>query len=213
MKKTSFIILYKLVSILFICCLSISSWSQTSTKNKVLIIGDSLSAGYGLRVGSGWVSLLQKDWTNKHPDTQIINASISGETTAGGKQRISELLIKTEPTIVVVELGSNDALRGFPLETTRQNLLSMVKLAQDKKARVLIIGMQVPKNYGSEYTQSFQKMFNQIAKDTRASLVPFLLSGLTYDAEFFQDDNLHPNEKAQATIVKNVEPILEKLLR
>jgi acyl-CoA thioesterase-1 len=213
MKKTHFIIVYKAIIIFFLLHSSCNNFGQNTVKNKVLILGDSLSAGYGLVQGTGWVSLLQKDWLKNRPNSEILNASISGDTTAGGKQRLPELLNKYPGNILVIELGANDALRGFPLETTKQNLLAIVKLAQDKKMKVLIIGIRVPTNYGPEYTSAFYKMFADIAKATHSSLVPFLLEGMATERELFQEDGIHPNERAQVILLKNVQPRLEKLLQ
>ena len=183
---------------------------------KVLVVGDSLSAEYGLARGSGWVALLEQRLQREKIAATVVNASISGDTTSGGRTRLGSLLDQHKPTHVIIELGSNDALRGLPLAMTRDNLTVMVRAARDSGAQVLLIGMRMPPNYGRSYTQEFESMFPTLAKAEGAALVPFMLAGVA-DAPnatgFFQDDRLHPNAQAQPLIFDNVWPALRRQLR
>ncbi|MFG6414774.1 arylesterase [Roseateles sp. DC23W] len=181
----------------------------------VLVVGDSLSAEYGIKAGSGWVALLQKRLSEQKQPHRVVNASISGDTTAGGRSRLPAALNKHKPAIVVIELGGNDALRGLPLTSTRENLLEMARAAQQAGAKVVVVGMQVPPNYGTRYASDFEGLFTDVAKQTRASLVPFLLKGVAdrKDAlEWFQPDRIHPLAKAHPTMLDNVWPALKPLL-
>ena len=179
------------------------------------MLGDSLSAEYGLPRGSGWVALLQKRLAAEKIPARVQNASISGETTSGGRSRLAALLATYKPDVVIVELGANDALRGLPLAMTQDNLNQMTRAAQKAGAKVLLLGMQVPPNYGSEYADHFAAIFGQVAKADRAALVPFFLKGVA-DApnasELFQNDGLHPIAAAHPTLLNNVWPELKKLL-
>ncbi|MCM5569075.1 arylesterase [Burkholderiaceae bacterium FT117] len=179
----------------------------------LLVLGDSLSAEYGLARGTGWVALLEKRLAERAPGWNVVNASISGETTAGGATRISSLLEKHEPAAVVVELGGNDALRGLDLNATRRNLERMVGASQKAGAKVLLLGMQVPPNYGKAYTDAFAQIFVDVAKAHRTPLVPFFLEGVADDMALFQPDRIHPNGQAQPRMLENVWPALEPLLR
>lgn len=183
---------------------------------KVLIVGDSLSAEYGLVRGKGWVALLQQRLANDKPESQVINASISGDTTSGGRSRLPALLRQHQPTVVVIELGGNDALRGLPLDMTEQNLRAMTEAAQAAGARVLLVGMQVPPNYGRAYSNTFAGLFPKVARATKAALVPFFLKGVAdvdNAAQLFQSDRIHPNESAHPIMLANVWPELRKLLK
>ena len=183
---------------------------------KVLVLGDSLSAEYGLPRGSGWVALLQKQLEQSHPGTTVVNASISGETTSGGRSRLPALLRQHQPTHVVIELGGNDALRGLPLAMTRDNLSAMVQSAKTAGARVLLLGMQMPPNYGPDMTRQFAALYPAVAKAQGAALVPFFLKGIGDDVDptrWFQADRIHPNEAAQARLLANVWPELKKQLK
>jgi acyl-CoA thioesterase-1 len=178
----------------------------------MLVMGDSLSAEYGLPRGTGWVNLLSQRLAQSHPQWKVINASISGETTAGGRSRI-ELLLKTHrPALLVIELGGNDALRGLPLASTQENLLFMAQKAKLQGARVLLLGMKVPPNYGPDYNEQFAKAFAQVAKQTQSRLVPFFLEPLLAPGDWFQSDRIHPNEKAQSLMLQHTWPVLEKML-
>ena len=182
---------------------------------KVLVVGDSLSAEYGLARGTGWVALLaQKLQADKVP-AQVVNASISGDTTAGGRARLAGLLKTHQPRVVVIELGSNDALRGLSLQMTEANLSAMAQAAQTAGAKVLLVGMQMPPNYGATYGKQFSELFAKVAKADNAALVPFMLKGVADrdDAlKLFQADRIHPTAQAHPTILANIYPALRKLL-
>lgn len=173
----------------------------------VLVVGDSLSAEYGLARGSGWVALLDKRLAAEKIAATVVNASISGDTTSGGRSRLAALLAQHKPTHVVIELGGNDALRGLPLDMTRQNLAAMAQAAKAAGAKVMLVGMQVPPNYGARYSQDFAALFATVAKDQGAALVPFLLAGVA-DApnadKLFQPDRIHPLAEAHPTMLANV---------
>ena len=182
----------------------------------ILIVGDSLSAEYGLARGSGWVSLLDARLAQASLSATVVNASVSGDTTAGGRSRLPDLLRRHQPAVVVIELGGNDALRGLPLDMTRDNLSDMVGQSRRAGARVLLLGMQVPPNYGRAYATEFSTLFQRVAKQDGAALVPFLLRGVadvTHAASLFQADRIHPNEKAHPIILANVWSVLSPLLR
>ena len=179
----------------------------------VLVVGDSISAGYGLASGEGWVDLLAaKIKTDGYP-YRVANASISGDTTAGGRARLPALLKQYQPAIVIVELGANDALRGGNLTATRGNLDAMVSAAQTAGAKAVIVGMQLPPNYGAAYVHEFGALFADVAKARKAALVPFAFDGFGDDLAQFQPDRVHPNATAQARILANVWPSLSPLLR
>jgi len=181
----------------------------------ILVVGDSLSAEYGLKRGTGWVALMEQRLAKENPQAKVVNASISGDTTSGGRSRLPALLSTHKPTHVVVELGGNDALRGLPLAMTRDNLVAMVRAAKGSGAKVLLIGMQVPPNYGAAYARDFAAVFSQVAKAEKLPLVPFLLSGFAErpDAEsWFQGDRIHPLAKAHPLMLDAVWPALKPLL-
>ena len=181
----------------------------------ILVVGDSLSAEYGLKAGAGWVALLQARLAEQKKPHRVVNASISGDTTSGGRSRLPAALRTHKPAIVIIELGGNDALRGLPLASTRDNLLAMAKAAQAAGAKVIVVGMQVPPNYGGAYGREFEGLFIEVAKQTRASLVPFLLKGVADRAdalEWFQPDRIHPLAKAHPQMLDNVWPALRPLL-
>jgi acyl-CoA thioesterase-1 len=190
--------------------------ANTSADPVILVLGDSLSAEYGLTRGSGWVSLLTLRLKQQRIKAQVVNASISGDTTSGGRSRLTPLLAQHKPSLVVIELGANDALRGLPLQMTQDNLSHMTKQAQAAGARVLLVGMQVPPNYGADYAQRFAGVFRAVASGERAALVPFLLKDVA-DApnanSLFQKDRIHPTEQAHPTLLNNVWPELKKLLK
>lgn len=178
----------------------------------VLVVGDSLSAEYGLRRGSGWVALLAERLLKIPPGWQTFNASISGETSAGGLTRLAPLLAQHRPRLVVIELGANDALRGLDLEATARNLDAMVSAAQAIGARVLLLGMRMPPNYGRSYGERFERLYRDIAAARRCALVPFFLAGVAERLELFQADRIHPTEQAQPQMLENVWPALRKLI-
>jgi len=182
----------------------------------ILVVGDSLSAEYGLRRGSGWVALLEQRLASEKITATVVNASISGDTTSGGRSRLDALLNQHRPTHVVIELGANDALRGLPLQMTQDNLTHMTQAAQRSGARVLLVGMQVPPNYGQDYAERFARMFSLVAKGSKASLVPFFLQGIADSAnspQWFQADRIHPKEEAHPLMLNNVWPELRKLIK
>lgn len=182
----------------------------------VLVVGDSLSAEYGLRRGTGWVALLAKKLDGEKAGAQVVNASISGDTTAGGRARLAPLLTQHKPDIVVIELGGNDALRGLSLKATEDNLRAMAEAARKAGARVLLVGMQIPPNYGAAYAKQFSAVFESVARSEKTALVPFLLKGIADGADAtrqFQADGIHPREEAHPTMLANVWPELGKLLR
>ena len=186
-------------------CLSAQAAGRT-----VLVVGDSLSAEYGLARGTGWVALLEQRLSAQN--IKVVNASISGETTSGGATRMGALLLQHQPSHVVIELGGNDALRGLPLKATQENLLRMVKAAKAAGAKVLLVGMQVPPNYGKDYTAQFSNMFVEVARAEKTGLVPFFLKGVADNEALFQADRIHPNAQAQPTMLGHVWPELKKLL-
>lgn len=175
---------------------------------RILVVGDSLSAEYGLKRGSGWVDLLKHSLSTSHPHVEIINASISGDTTSGGLSRLKALLDRTTPHIVLIELGANDALRGLPLDMTRSNLVSMIKLVKESNAKPALAGMQIPPNYGREYTEAFKELFQTVARSEGTELIPFLLEGIADDPAMFQADTIHPNEQAQPILMENVRKVI-----
>ena len=181
----------------------------------ILVLGDSLSAEYGLKRGSGWVALLELRLARERKSAKVINASISGDTSSGGRSRLSALLALHHPTHVIIELGGNDALRGLPLQSTQDNLNQMTQAAQKAGAKVLLIGMQVPPNYGQDYGKRFSNIYPTVARKNNAALVPFFLKGVadTPDAtRLFQSDRIHPTEQAHPIMLDNVWPELKKLL-
>ncbi len=190
---------------------------QTPAAPLILVVGDSLSAEYGLARGSGWVSLMEQRLAREKVNARVVNASISGDTTSGGRSRLPALLAQHKPTHVILELGGNDALRGLPLPMTRDHLAAMARAAKDSGARVLIAGMQMPPNYGRQYAEDFASMFAGVAKSEGAALVPFLLKGVADIADseekMFQADRIHPNSAAQPIMLGNVWPVLLPLVR
>lgn len=201
--------------------LALAGWGfavsvQASPNQRILVLGDSLSAEYGLARGSGWVALLQKQLAKDKPGVEVINASISGDTTSGGRSRLPALLKRHQPSHVVIELGGNDALRGLPMTMTQENLLTMTQQAQAAGAKVLLLGMQMPPNYGPEMARQFEAAYVEVAKSQKAALVPFFLKGVGDDPDplkWFQADRIHPNEAAQPRLLANVWPILKKLIK
>lgn len=178
----------------------------------VLVVGDSLSAEYGLQRGAGWVALLAQRLRDRGLPHHVQNASISGDTTSGGASRLPALLREHQPAVVVIELGGNDALRGLPLHLTRDNLARMVRESRAAGAEPVVVGMQIPPNYGPAYARQFEALFADVAQAGNAALVPFLLDGIALDEAMFQADRIHPNEQAQPTLLDNVWPVLEPLL-
>ena len=189
--------------------LFVSSFASAST---LLVMGDSLSAAYNLRQQDGWVSLLKNQLSQSHPEIDIINASVSGETTQGGLSRFNDLLTTHKPSLVILELGANDALRGYPLDQTTLNLEKMVEQAQETGAVVLLIGNQIPQNYGKRYTEMFFNLYKNIATKYDLAYVPFMLEGVALNKDLMQNDGLHPNKAGQPIVLQNILPYLEPLL-
>lgn len=183
-----------------------------NTTPRILVMGDSLSAGYGIDLKQSWVSLLQENAVLKNK-WQVINASVSGETSTGGRERLPALLKQHQPQIVIVELGGNDGLRGQPLKILNDNLQTMIDASTAAGAKVILAGMQIPPNYGPRYTRQFQDLYVELAKKNNLSLIPFLLVGIADNKALMQNDGIHPTAEAQPIIVKNVMPILEKVLQ
>lgn len=178
----------------------------------VLVFGDSLSASYGIPANEGWVSLLEQRIHQKKPGYRLVNASISGETTSGGRYRIEQLLAEHRPAVVILELGVNDGLRGLPLDAAASNLNAIIAACRNRKARVLLIGMRLPPNYGTAYATKFQAIYQQAAQRHKIPFLPFLLEGFADDPELFQADGLHPNAAAQPLIMERVWKILQPIL-
>jgi acyl-CoA thioesterase-1 len=187
--------------------------SVTSPSRTVLVIGDSLSAAYGLRANQGWVSLTEQRLRASRPGWRVVNASISGDTTAGGAARIARELARSRPAVVVIELGANDGLRGLDLAASRANLDRMIRLSRGAGARVLLLGMRLPPNFGPAYTQRFERMYAELARQHQATLLPFFLAPIATDRRNFQADNLHPTAAAQAKLRDHVWPALAPLLK
>lgn len=181
----------------------------------IVVLGDSLSAEYGLRRGTGWVALLQKKLAQESIAATVVNASISGDTTSGGRARLGAVLAQHHPSHLIIELGGNDALRGLSLKATKDNLDQMTRAAQSAGAKVVLVGMQVPPNYGTAYSDEFAGLFAQVATANNAALVPFLLKGVADvddPTRLFQTDRIHPTALAHPIMLANVWPPLRKLL-
>ena len=189
------------------------SASAYSAPKTVLVLGDSLSAEYGLARGAGWVALLEKKLKAEKLDAAIVNASISGETTSGGRSRFAALLAQHKPQLVVIELGANDGLRGLPVAAAESNLRTMIELAYQDKARVMLIGMRMPPNYGRAYTESFFTMYKTVSTQLKAPLVPFMLDGVADQPKLFQPDRLHPTAEAHPIILSNIWPTFVTLFK
>lgn len=190
-----------------------ASASAYSAPKTVLVVGDSLSAEYGLARGTGWVALLDQKLKAQKIDASVVNASISGDTTSGGKARLPALLTQYKPDVVVIELGANDGLRGLPVAAAEANLRTMVTMAQQNKARVMLVGMRMPPNYGRAYTDKFFGMYKEVSTELKAPLVPFMLEGVPQEASSFQADRLHPLASAHPTILANIWPTFSALIK
>jgi acyl-CoA thioesterase I len=203
--------LNRLVALLVLLIACVSARAETPV---ILVFGDSISAGYGLeRVDQGWVELLKTRLKEQGYGYQVINASVSGETTAGGLARLPRALELHHPSIVIIELGGNDGLRALPIAQLRANLAQMVNLSTSSGAKVLLLGMLMPPNYGPEYTQQFRDSFSLLAHDQKLSWVPFLLNDIALSANLLQGDDIHPNALGQPKLLENVWPALKPLLR
>ena len=176
------------------------------------MLGDSLSAAYGIARNRGWVALLEERLKREHPDYSVVNASISGDTTGGGRTRLKSLLERHRPRVLILGLGGNDGLRGMPVTQIRANLGAMIQQAQATGVRVLLLGMRMPPNYGEVYTQSFAALFRELARSHRTAFVPFVLEDFAEKPEYFLDDRIHPSEAAQPLMLERVWKALEPLL-
>jgi acyl-CoA thioesterase-1 len=206
------IMLSRLVFIFWMLLCAWPSLAAAASPSVILILGDSISAGYGLPADSGWPALLQRRLASEHYPYTVINASISGDTTAGGRARLDTLLAQHRPTVTVIELGGNDGLRGGSIDAMRQNLDAMAAAAQKQGSRVLLIGMRMPPNYGPAYVQRFEASFADIAKARKTALVPFLFDGFADNETMFQPDRIHPVQAAQPKLLDNVWRELKPLL-
>ncbi|VWB56936.1 arylesterase [Burkholderia latens] len=186
--------------------------APASGQPALVVLGDSLSAEYGLPRDTGWVALLRQRLAAERIDYSVANASVSGDTTSGGRARLPAVLQRLKPSIVVVELGANDALRGVPLATTERNLRNIIAAARNAHAQVVLVGMYVPPNYGPDYTQKFHAVYTRLSKELGVPLVPFLLAGIENKPEMFQSDQMHPAQQAQRVLLDNVWPALKPLL-
>ena len=200
------------VRILLILVLPLFAQITKAAQPTILVMGDSLSAGYGINAEQGWVYLIQQDLAKKQL-AKIVNASVSGETTSGGLTRLPALLSTHKPNIVIIELGGNDGLRGQPLKIMQENLQAMISASQTAGAKVVLAGMQIPTNYGPRYTKEFKESYPTLAEKNKTSLIPFLLEDVAGHSELIQKDGIHPTAEAQPTIVKNVLPILLPLIK
>jgi len=184
-----------------------------AAEKSIVVYGDSLSAAYGIAQARGWVALLASRVAREYPDYRVANASVSGETTSGGLARLAKTLEQHKPAVVILELGANDGLRGLPVAELKKNLGAMIERAHAAGARVLLVGMKLPPNYGPDYTRSFEDAYAELAKRYRTALLPFLLEGFAEKREFFQPDRIHPTEAAQPLIEARVWQALEPLLK
>ena len=196
----------------FLLVFLIGAAHATSAPRTILVLGDSISAGYGINVEAGWVALLQQRLVAQGYGYTVINASVSGETTTGGLARLPRALRVHQPAIVIVELGGNDGLRGVPLEITRQNLQRMLELTAAAHARPVLLGMRIPPNYGERYAGGFVQIFSELSRLYSVPLVPFLLNKVALDLSLMQADGLHPNAHGQPLLLDNVWPVLVRSL-
>lgn len=200
------------IAILALALLAMAGRSAADSSPTLMVYGDSLSAAYGIEESQGWVELLSSKLESEGYPYQVVNGSVSGETTTGGLSRLPAMLESYRPDLVILELGGNDGLRGLPLNAIRQNLETMVQLAKDAGAEVLLAGIQIPPNYGPRYTEPFYQQFSDIADEMDLALIPFLIDGIPQQPELMQNDGIHPKAEAQFMIVDNVWPVLEPFL-
>jgi acyl-CoA thioesterase I len=198
-----------LLTMLLIC----SSATAAEQKKTILVFGDSLSAGYGISVNQGWVALLQRRLATQGYGYRVVNASISGETTSGGSERVRRALQLNKPTIVILELGANDGLRGLPVQTTRSKLETMIDAIRKQGAEPLLLGVQLPPNYGARFSELHTRMYQEIAAEKKTALVPALMANIGLDPALMQEDGLHPNAAGQPQMLDNVWSNLKPLLQ
>jgi len=203
------------ITLVSLCFCGFVAWQPAASAGNqtILVFGDSLSAAYGLPQQQGWAALMQQKLQHEKLPYQVINASISGETTSGGLTRIDAALAQSKASIVILELGANDGLRGLPIKSTRANLNAMLKKIKQSGAKTLLLGMKMPPNYGARYTTEFSETYAELAKTHKAALVPFMLENVAAKPELIQQDGLHPNVMGQPIILDNIWPYLSPLLK
>ena len=203
------------VSVISLCFMGFVAWSLPAfaTTPKILIYGDSLSAAYGIPQQQGWAALLKEKLAQEKLTYEVINASISGETTDSGLTRLASTIKQVKPSFIILELGANDGLRGLPINNMRNNLNAMIQLCKKSGIKVLLIGMRIPPNYGVKYSEAFSQTYVQLAKQHKVALVPFMLQSVAARPELIQSDGLHPNTLGQAIILENIWPELRTLLK
>lgn len=201
------------VSVLSLCFMVFVAWSLPAfaANPKILIYGDSLSAAYGIPQQQGWAALLKKKLAQEKFTYEVINASISGETTDSGLTRLASTIKQVKPRIIILELGANDGLRGLPINNMRDNLSAMIQLCKKSGIKVLLLGMKIPPNYGVKYTEAFSQTYTQLGKQHKVALVPFMLENVAARPDLIQTDGLHPNALGQPIILENIWPQLRKL--
>ena len=219
LKKRAFLF-YVFINLCFFCLLPKIGVAEaglvpapTQQAPTIVVLGDSLSAGFGVEQDKGWVNLLQTRLRQNHYPHRVVNASISGETTSGGLSRIAEILAEFKPQIILIELGGNDGLRGLPIQLIRDNLAKIIQHCLQKNITMLIIGMQLPPNYGPTYTQQFAAIYHELSEQYHIALVPFLMQGFANNPELIQSDGIHPKAEAQGLMLENVWPQLKPLLK
>ena len=201
------------ILVLLLSFLGLSSTALAADKPVILVLGDSLSAGYGIPVEQGWVARLQKRLDAEGYGYTVVNASVSGETTVGGLERLPRALAKHAPAVVIIELGGNDGLRGLPVSELRANLEALVAASRKSGAEALLAAIRMPPNYGPQYTERFYAVYESIAREQKVPWVPFFLEGVALREDLFQDDGIHPDLEAQPILLDNVWPVLEPLLK
>ncbi|RLA18753.1 MAG: arylesterase [Gammaproteobacteria bacterium] len=200
------------ILLIVIIVFSTTFFSTLAQAKSIVVIGDSISASYGFEEQHGWVALLEQKLITSHPDFTMHNASISGDTTAGGLARLPRLLKQYQPTIVILELGANDGLRGMSIKAMQENLSAIIKRSKKSGAQVLLLSMRIPSNYGKRYTDMFYNSYQKLASKHNISVVPFILEEIALDKSRMQQDRLHPNKKAQPIIANHISPYLIKLI-
>lgn len=201
-----------LTPLLAILMLAMAAWADGARATTILVLGDSLSAAYGIDEELGWVALLRQRLQLEGISAEVINASVSGETSAGGRERLPALLAHYKPDLLILELGGNDGLRGYPIPAVRKNLAGIIEHSRDQGARVLLLGIQIPPNYGRRYTELFRELYPALASDLDVPLVPFFLEGVATRPDMMQSDGIHPTVAAQAQLLDNTWPRLRRLL-